>query len=480
MRHPLGNINKEYIMIITCPYCNKILERKDSMVGRKGRCPSCGNTFEASGIQDISDRLQPDDQTDGYNELRKGSFFSRIHAYLISPRKVLYNNSHDTLQIQYFWVPSNAIKNNWSNWITALFLIIGFGILPIALGFFRVLFELLQGNGEIGNMRGPMYFLLIFFLIPPCIVYKLLIMPIFTIRSIILDTYQIVIQDSFFGFKPKIKLAVPKQKVQKIKWQNTSLLEKMSQENEKLFLIHDKGKLEIISTYPEHDILRIQRILEKYLKEETIEEVQKESDHVQKSIEANENKVYSLNKLIFFHIIGKKDVAVAPLIKYLGVNAWIGAFGLFAVVMGIVMHVQGFADAIDNRYLIIQGISSFILFIGWPLNKLSKMSESMNRQLLSVGGLIIFSYSIYLIYSILPDIKGAIEAASNIRHSPGLLTFLTSYGFWLICEFGPLRFLYKKPLGHWLPRIVFIMVVMVDIYILYLFINTIITRMGNF
>jgi hypothetical protein len=111
---------------------------------------------------------------------------------------------------------------------------------------------------------------------------------------------------------------------------------------------------------------------------------------------------------------------------------------------------------------------------------LSKMSESTNRQFLSVGGLIIFSYSIYLIYSILPDIKGAIEAASNIRHSPGLLTFLTSYGFWLICEFGPLRFLYKKPLGHWLPRIVFIMVVMVDIYILYLFINTIITRMGNF
>jgi hypothetical protein len=467
-------------MIITCPYCNNKLKRKDSMVDGKGRCSRCGNTFEAPGIQDISDRVQPDYQTDGYNELRQGSFFSRIHAYLKSPREILYKKLHDKLQIQYFWVPSHAIKKNWKNWITALFLIIGLGILPIAFGFFRVLFELLRGNEEIGAMRGPMYFLLIFFLIPPCAVYKLLIMPIFTIRTIILDTYQIVIQDSFFGFKPKIKLAVPKQKVQKISWQNTSLLEKMSQEDEKLFLIHDKGKLEIISTYPEHDVLRIQGILEKYLTEERIEEVQKESDHVQQSIEAKEDKVYSLNKLLFFHIIGKKDVAVAPLITYLGVNAWIGAFGLLSIVMGMVMHALRIADEIDSRYLIIQGISLFILFIGWPLNTLSKMSESANRKLLSVGGLIIFSYSIYLIYSILPDIKRAIEAAHNIRYSPGLLTFLTSYGFWLICEFGPLRFLYKKPLGHWLPRIVFIMVVMVDIYILYLFINTIITRMGNF
>jgi len=209
---------------------------------------------------------------------------------------------------------------------------------------------------------------------------------------------------------------------------------------------------------------------------ESIENAQEESEQVQPGTAAKE---YSIYRLIFSHIFGKKGVPLAPLIRYLGANAVIGAFGLFSVIMNIVMIFKKgeLIDEVNINYMILLGIASLILLIGWPLNKLKEVPEAVNRKLLGIGGLIIFSYACLLLYSILPGIKATLASASSIRYAPGFITIFTSYGFWLLCEFGLLRSVYKTPNGKWLPRIVFIGALMIDIYMAYLFITTVNAKM---
>jgi hypothetical protein len=361
-----------------------------------------------------------------------------------------------------------------------LFLMIGFGVLFI-LGIFshfinEFVNELIKGKEADVYVLGILFFIIILFLFIPILFYKKSIVPLFTIRTVVLDSMRLTVLDSFFGKKPKIRIRLFKQDIKSISWREPYFSEKIinKQPRDKLFLKHKKGKFELISTYPLNDMISVQKISEEYLSGETFDKVQKESDEVQKRIAEPKEIEYTWYKLIFYHIFGLKNVKIAPLIRYLGFNAWIGGFGLFSVIMAIFMHkIEGNSDLLDFRYLIIQGVGSFILFIGWPLNRLFNISDVKNRQLLGTGGIIIFGFSIYLIYSIVPDLKEALESGAGIRHSPGLLTILASYGMWLICAFGPLKNAYEKPFGKWIPRVVFIIVALIDIYITYLIIKTI-------
>ena len=58
--------------------------------------------------------------------LMKSSLFLKIQAYLKSPREISYEKTGNKIKIQYFWVPLHNLKKNWPS---ALFLLVGFGIL---------------------------------------------------------------------------------------------------------------------------------------------------------------------------------------------------------------------------------------------------------------------------------------------------------------------------------------------------------------
>lgn len=428
-----------------------------------------------------------DNPSEGYNHLNEGSFFARILKHLKSSRNVLYEKSGDQIKIHYFWVPAHDLKKNWP---AALWFSFCFGLLPFLFGIF-VLANLLSVGNEEGALEiGYMIFFLLFCFTPPIFVYLKLIKIIFAIRTVILDSYRVVIQDSFFGSKPKIKLALSRQRLRKIEWRDTSFLERLNkQKNIKLFLIYDKGKARVISTYREHDLLRVREILEKYTAGETIaktgetiarsapaaDDAQKESEHIRRGGEAQE---YSIYRLLFLHIFGRRRVPLAPLIRYLGANAVIGALGLLSVIVNIIMSSKKgkLIDAVDINYILL-GTASIVLLTGWLLNKFKEIPESTNRKLLGIGGLIIFTYACWMLYSILPGLKETLTSASSIRYAPGFITVFTTYGFWLLCEFSPLQVIYKTPKGKWLPRIVFICAVVIDIYMFYLFFTAIDAKM---
>jgi hypothetical protein len=470
-------------MVIICPYCNGKLKCNDNQIGKRGRCPQCGKHFEATSPISMAPHAVNETQSEE-NPFGNLPFFRKIKAYLTLPRRIQYQQSKGRLKIQYFWVPSNELKKNW---LGLWFVFIGFGVLPIVLGIPAVLIGLiasLEKSGEDPRITIMMFMQVFSFLIPPVIVYLKLVKPVFARRTILLEPHSLAIQDTFFESNPKMKLSIPKQQARQIIWKGTTFFEKMHhQKNEKLVLIHEGGKLEVISTYPEFELQRIQNIFQKYLAGNTIETVQKESEQVQKSIEDREDEYdYPIYKLLFYHVFGKQDVKLAPLTRYLGVNAVIGGLGIFSVIMDFLLRPQfkELQEPADIRFMVLQGVLSAILLAGWALNKLGKSSESQDRQFLGLGGLIIFSYSIYMIYSIVPGMKEALESATNIHHSPGLITFLVSYGFWLICQFGPLQNVYQTENGRYLPRIVFIAAALIDLYILFLFLNAVVSRTSRF
>lgn len=220
------------------------------------------------------------------------SFFSTFATHLSSKREIVYEKLENEFKIIFFLCPQKELKEHWP---MVLFVTIGFGIFPFY-GFYGVLNELLQGYEENVYAQAYMYFLLFFFLMPPTFVYLKLIKPIFTVRTVICNSSNITIQDSYLESNPKVRLAVTTKHIKRIEWKNSSFFERINQqENNKLYLVHNSGQIEIISTYPQNDLTNIKNILEEYLGTEEIKNTEKILSKSIKGQKTKKNESYFEN-----------------------------------------------------------------------------------------------------------------------------------------------------------------------------------------
>jgi hypothetical protein len=198
------------------------------------------------------------------NEVNNGTFISKIIKYIKSSREMSVQTENNVAVISFFHIPASEIKRNWA---LGVFLIIGFCVIPVLLGFTQVLLELLSGNEEDQYVRYYMYFLLVFYWIPPIFVFKVVIIPFFSIRTVIMEHGQLTVLDRFFGGKPKIRAHLLKNNIKGAAYKEKSFIEKILNlhEDKTLLLIYDRGKYELISIHSYDDIDRIKSIIDDWI-----------------------------------------------------------------------------------------------------------------------------------------------------------------------------------------------------------------------
>ncbi|THB80671.1 MAG: hypothetical protein D3926_05930 [Desulfobacteraceae bacterium] len=182
--------------------------------------------------------------------MNRGTFVSKLSNYITSSREMSIQNENNVLTVSYFHITADDIKECW---LMGVFLIVGFGILPIVFGFAQVLMELLKENEYSEYSRYYMYYLLVFYWIPPLIVFRFLIIPLFSIRTIVMESKQLSVFDCFFGTQPKLKKRLRKNHIQDVTL------------NKKLLLIHEGGQYEIMSGHPPEDMSWIKSTLKDYI-----------------------------------------------------------------------------------------------------------------------------------------------------------------------------------------------------------------------
>ena len=200
------------------------------------------------------------------NEVNNGTFISKIINYIKSSREISVQTKNTVSAISFFHIPASVTKQK-QNRMLGVFLIIGFVVLPVLLGFTQVLVEVLTGIEGNPYDRYYMYFLLVFYWIPPLIVFKFLVIPLFSIRTVIMEHRQLTVLDCFFGGKPKIRRDLLKNHIKEVVFKKIFFIEKMLNlhEDKTLLLISDMGKYELLSGHPLNDINQIKSIFDDWM-----------------------------------------------------------------------------------------------------------------------------------------------------------------------------------------------------------------------